>query len=52
MLKLATHHLVLLTQSLVDGTGSLAELQLRIYHHRWGGVAWCMKCKIRLISVR
>ena len=30
----------------------MAELQLRIYYHGWGGVLGWMKCKIRLISVR
>ena len=36
-LELATHQLELLTQSLMDGAGSLAELQLRIYCDGGGG---------------
>ena len=39
------------TQPAMAGIGSLAELQLRIYCHRWGGVARWMKCNIRLSSV-
>ena len=41
----------MLTQPAVAGTGSLAELQLRIYYHRWGGFAGWAKCYIRLSSV-
>ena len=41
----------MLTQPAVAGTGSLAELHLRIYYHRWGGVAGRTKCNIRLSLV-
>ena len=37
--QLAIHELGLLTHPAVAGAGSLAELQLKIYYHMWGG-AW------------
>ena len=41
---------MVLPQPAAAGSGNLAELELRIYYHRWGWVARWMKCKIRLSS--
>ena len=46
----AIHQQGLFTQPAVAGAGTLAELHLRIYYHRWGGVAGWTKCNIKLSS--
>ena len=48
---LATHQQGLFTQPAVAWAGSLAEPQLRIYYHRWGGVDGWTKYNVRLSSV-